>query len=291
MADLESPSAGEESFPVLKGPYFGQQEPGVQARPFAPGLVSIRGRYEFALSFSPDGDELLFTQQAPGHPVSVYYSHLERNVWTQPAPVRLSGGERQEEMEAFFAPQGGLIFFAPYDEGMDVRIWSLEVGPGGWRNPRELPSPVADDPAFYPTISNRGTLYYTNLAANKIYRAKLEGLSVESVEDAGLEFGSHPFIAPDESFVLVDARESDSVGGSDIYVAFRHPNGRWTRPRQLGAEVNSGFDETCPSLSSDGRYLFFSRYNEPGNVSDIYWIDSGVIDSVSRVSSAGEVVQ
>jgi hypothetical protein len=35
--------------------------------------------------------------------------------------------------------------------------------------------------------------------------------------------------------------------------------------------------ETCPSLSPDGRYLFFSRYNEPGGLSNIYWISSAVI--------------
>ena len=183
-------------------------------------------------------------------------------------------------MEAFFAPDGRWIFFAPYDEGMDVRIWSLEVGPHRWRNPRQLESPIADDPAFFPTVSNRGTLYYTNLAARRIFRAKVEGLSVSSAEDAGLEFGGHAFIAPDESFVLVDAREQDSLGGSDIYVAFRRQDGSWTRPRNLGAGVNSGFDETCPSLSADGKYLFFSRYDEPDEVSDIYWISSEVIDAV-----------
>jgi len=273
---------------ALSGPYFGQQEPGLQAQPFAPGLISLQGRYEFAVSFSPAGDELLFTEQVPEELVSVYYSRVEEGAWTEPAPVRLSDGARSEEMEAFFAPDGKRIFFAPYDEGMDVRIWSLEVGPDGWRNPRELPSPVADDPAFYPTMSNSGTLYYTNLAARKVYRAELDDVSVSMVEDAGLDFGGHAFIAPDESFVLLDARQPDSLGGSDIYVAFRLPDGSWERPHHLGAEVNSSFDETCPSLSADGRYLFFSRYNEPDEVSDIYWIDSAVIEAARNDTTAVE---
>lgn len=284
-------SADEDSFPVLIGPYFGQQEPGLQAKPFAPGLVSLQGRYEFALNFSPAGDELLFTQQVPEQLVSVYHSRVEGDAWTKPSPIRLSDGARLEEMEAFFAPNGKLIFFAPYDEGLDVRIWSLEVGPNGWRNPGELAPPMADDPAFYPTMSNRGTLYYTNPADMRVYRAELDGLAVSSVENAGLEFGGHAFIAPDESFVLVDARESDSIGGSDIYVAFRRPDGGWTRPRHLGAEVNSDFDETCPSLSADGRYLFFSRYDEPDDVSDIYWIDSAVINAARREVTADEAFQ
>lgn len=272
--------AGEADFPALDGPYFGQQVPGLEAQPFAPGLISLRGRYEFALSFSPAGDELLFTQQVPDEAVSVFHSRIEGNAWTEPVEVRLSGGAKKDEMEAFFTPDGKRIFFAPYDEGMDVRIWSVEVGPDGWGNPRELPSPVADDPAFYPTMSNKGILYYTNLAARKIYHAEIDGQSVGSVEDAGLEFGGHAFIAPDESFVLVDARQEDSLGDSDIYVAFRESDGSWGRPLNLGAEVNSEFSETCPSLSSDGKYLFFSRYNEPDEVSDIYWIDGTVIDRV-----------
>lgn len=272
-------TSGATDFPVLKGPYFGQQVPGLEAEPFAPGLISLLGRYEFALSFSPDGDELLFTQQVPEEKVSVFHSRIEGGVWTEPAEVRLSGGAKKDEMEAFFTPDGERIFFAPYDEGMDVRIWSLEVGPEGWSDPRELPSPVAADPAFYPTMSNEGTLYYTNLAARKIYRAELQGDSVSSVQEAGLAFGGHAYIAPDESFVLVDARQADSFGDSDIYVAFRQSDGSWGSPRNLGPEVNSEFSETCPSLSADGKYLFFSRYNEPGEVSDIYWIDSTVIDA------------
>ena len=271
--------AGDSGFPVLTGPYFGQQVPGLQAQPFAPGLISLEGRYEFALSFSPGGDELLFKQQIPEKLVSVLHSRVDEGAWTEPVSVQLSGGVRREEMEAFFAPDGRRIFFAPYDEGMDVRIWSLEVGPDGWTDPRELPAPVADDPAFYPTVSNRGTLYYTNLAARKIYRAELEARSVGRVEEAGLEFGGHAFISPDERFVLVDARQPDSPGGSDIYVAFKSADGTWGRPHRLGTEVNSGFDETCPSLSADGRYLFFSRYNEPGEVSDLYWIDSAVVEA------------
>jgi hypothetical protein len=88
--------------------------------------------------------------------------------------------------------------------------------------------------------------------------------------------------------VLLDARDQDSLGGSDLYVAFRLPDGSWAQPRHLGAEVNSEFDETCPSLSADGRYLFFSRYDEPDEVSDIYWIDSTVIDAARREVTAAE---
>ena len=45
----------------------------------------------------------------------------------------------------------------------------------------------------------------------------------------------------------------------------------------LGPEVNTEYAETCPTLSHDGRFLFFSRYDEENGVSNIYWIQSNVI--------------
>lgn len=45
-------------------------------------------------------------------------------------------------------------------------------------------------------------------------------------------------------------------GGFDIWVIHQQGNG-WTRPRNLGPNVNSSGDEVSPSISSDG-YLFFS---------------------------------
>ena len=41
-----------------------------------------------------------------------------------------SAGARKDEMEAFFAPDGKHVYFAPYDEGLDVRIWQVEIADG-----------------------------------------------------------------------------------------------------------------------------------------------------------------
>ncbi len=285
---LASPVWAEEPFSALDWNYFGQAVPGNQAVRFAPGLISLPGRFEFALSFSAVGDELLFTQQVPGQPATVMHSRIEEGRWTEPRSVRLSGGDKAEEMEAFFAPDGRRIYFAPYDEGMDVRIWSVEIHEQGWLEPRKLGSPLADVPAFYPTATVGGALYFTNLAERKVFRARMRNGEVAGIEDAGIQFGGHAFVAPDESFALLDARAPDSLGDSDLYVAFRDPSGGWQTPRHLGAEVNSEYSETCPSLSSDGRFLFFSRYDEEGGISDLYWIDSGIIDGAREPPTASE---
>lgn len=45
-------------FPVLKGDYLGQPLPGDSAVIFAPGIVSVNGRSEYGVSFSPDLEEI-----------------------------------------------------------------------------------------------------------------------------------------------------------------------------------------------------------------------------------------
>ena len=269
-------------FPHLTGRYFGQKEPEGKAELFAPGLISLEGRYEFALSFSPVGDELLFSVQVPKTLACVYYTRIENGRWTEPRPVSLSKGAKKEEMEAFFSWDGRYIFFAPYDEGLDVRIWKMDIHEDGWHNPQPLKGQITDESAFFPTCSKKGTLYYSNITQGKIYKALLEKGVVEESGDAGLEFGGHGFISPDESFMLIDSIQDDGQGKQDIYVAFRNEDGGWSTPENLGEKVNTEHNETCPTLSSDRKYLFFSRYNEPREISNIYWIDSRVIEEARR---------
>jgi len=266
----------------LTGPYFGQQPPGLEAEIFAPGLISIEGRYEFAISFAPGGERLLFTVQTAEAKVRVLHSRVTDGSWSPPEPVNLSAGAHKDEMEAFFAPDGKHVYFAPYDEGLDVRIWQVEIVGDQWIDPVPLSGPIADSPAFFPTTADSGAIYYTNIMERQPYRARRGADGAWQIEPLGIESVIHPFVAPDESFVLVDSRADDSHGKADIYVAFATSDGGWSKPVNLGDSVNSEYSETCPSLSDDGKYLFFSRYDEPDEVAQIYWVDSGVIENARQ---------
>lgn len=73
------------------------------------------------------------------------------------------------------------------------------------------------------------------------------------------------------------------IGGRS---SFRGPDGGWSEPVNLGAEVNSDELDYCPMLTPDGRYLFFSRRRSdppgsgwPGVISgDVYWVDAAMIE-------------
>ena len=56
---------------------------------------------------------------------------------------------------------------------------------------------------------------------------------------------------------------------TNLYISF-NKNGTWTQALNLGPEVNTDQTEMCPSVSPDGKYLFFHRGGEEHG--DIYWI-------------------
>jgi hypothetical protein len=114
-------AADEEPWPDLRGPYFGQPTPATTAKVFAQGLISVSGRFEYALSFSPDGQELFFSAQPPEGRASLHYSRVEGGTWTRPAAVSLTAGAKKEEMEAFFAPDGKHIYWISSTVIDDVR--------------------------------------------------------------------------------------------------------------------------------------------------------------------------
>jgi hypothetical protein len=79
--------------------------------------------------------------------------------------------------------------------------------------------------------------------------------------------------------MLIDARkENDKTKDKDIHICFKKKEGTWTKPINLRSAVNSNFNETCPSIAPDGKYLFFSRYDEEGGLPNIYWVSAEVLN-------------
>ncbi len=65
-----------------------------------------------------------------------------------------------------------------------------------------------------------------------------------------------PFIYQD-TLLLFASRRPGGLGGWDLYHS-TWKNGRWSAPANLGAPVNTPYDEVTPFLARDGRTLFFS---------------------------------
>ncbi|WP_425637475.1 OmpA family protein [Algoriphagus yeomjeoni] len=82
----------------------------------------------------------------------------------------------------------------------------------------------------------------------------------------------------------------DSEGSCDLYIAYK-VNGMWQRPRNMGKNVNSRSWDSQPSLSADGRVLFFSSNRKGGYGGNDIWYSVMQNDATwSEAKNLGDVV-
>ena len=82
------------------------------------------------------------------------------------------------------------------------------------------------------------------------------------------------FVSPDEQYVIFCSERPDSFGKGDLYISFKSKTGEWQPAKNMGKVINTEAYEFCPFVTSDGKYLFFSRNG------DIFWVKADVIQSL-----------
>lgn len=76
------------------------------------------------------------------------------------------------------------------------------------------------------------------------------------VNSASFDFG--PCLSEDGRSLYFASRRPDGLGGSDIYVSQRASvHAPWGPPQILGPNINTASDDQGPTLSPDGRQLYF----------------------------------
>jgi Tol biopolymer transport system component len=91
--------------------------------------------------------------------------------------------------------------------------------------------------------------------------------------------GSSPAVAPDESYLIFVCTDRDNGhGGDDLYISFQNKDGSWTEAQNMGNRINSSSHDLWPSVSSDGKYIFFVSFRN-GNA-DVYWVNAKIIEEL-----------
>jgi len=74
--------------------------------------------------------------------------------------------------------------------------------------------------------------------------------------------GAHSVTADGRMLFFTACNRRDGMGQCDIYTSLLE-NGKWTKPVNLGPPVNSRYSDKHPSVSADGRVIYFTS-NRPG---------------------------
>ncbi len=311
----------------LRGPYLGQEPPGLEPEIFAPGIVST-GLATRDVAMTPNGAELYFAVTL-GDRTMIMETHQQDGVWTEPAVAPFSG--RYLDIEPAISSDGQRFFFLSTrpQPGQEEKpgwvyqdIWVMDREGDTWGEPYNLGAPVnTDAPEYFPSVTSDGTLYFTREGEGRIsatWRSRfVDGVYTEpEMLGPDVNCGSNRFnvfVAPDESFAIVPALGGeDALGGVDYYVVFRSDDDTWSEPINMGPAINQAEGrEWSASLSPDGKYLFFMSSRaygetkipltsksitellrlstEPGwGSSDIWWVSAEVIEHLRPEVSAEE---
>jgi outer membrane protein OmpA-like peptidoglycan-associated protein/tetratricopeptide (TPR) repeat protein len=66
-------------------------------------------------------------------------------------------------------------------------------------------------------------------------------------------------ISPDQKkLYFVSSNPKVSLGGRDIFVVSKNPQGKWQKPVNIGSKINTPSNEECVNISPDGNTLYFS---------------------------------
>jgi hypothetical protein len=277
---------------------------------FAEGIVSTEDD-EVGGTFSPDGSEFYFVKLNPYTTFPrlglICVSRFRDGKWSVPEVVPFSG--RYLDFPSKISPDGKTMYFSSSRPVLRkaarvLRIWAVERAGNGWGEPRVLPAPVNSENSWNwaPSVTNDGTLFFaSNREGQKvhIYRSRLMNGSYTEPEKLGPEINSEfnesdPYISPDGKTLIFsssgdnlgDADRAETLKGggvlyarADLYISTNR-NGKWSPARHLGHGINSVADEGSPSLTPDGKYLFFTSERSPFTVPTAHRLTSVEIEAM-----------
>jgi len=87
-------------------------------------------------------------------------------------------------------------------------------------------------------------------------------VSISDKINTPMDEGAPTMSADGRALVFAACNRPDAVGGCDLYISYREGE-EWSEPVNMGREINSGAWDSEPSLSADGRTLYFSS-ERPG---------------------------
>jgi len=250
----------------FEGSYLGQKPPGLIPELFAPGIVSTEGHLETEVLFLPDMKELSFTRSGGKYKEPTFFvMQYKNNSWSRKSIPSTDINNYKER----FNP--ALSEMKNHDTFKDIPITGFTVSATG---------------TYYFYFIDFERDGYGYMSYSRRINGKYETpIKMSKAINRG-KYIAHPFIAPDESYLMWDA-EKEGENTPDIYISFRKKDGSWGEAINMGDKINTALYEQRPKVTPDGKYLFFwkgdIKYREDGSryvEGNPYWVDAQFIETL-----------
>ena len=260
-------SQSQNDDPVLESPYLGQTPPGLIPKSFVPSEPSSEHR-DSGVFFTPDMKEIYFKRRrfADGKWFLIVLKHAN-----------------EQWQESVVGPRVGRPKFSADGKTMHLGDQYMERTDTGWSEIKSL-GPLFEGFQIMTLVSSLNGTYYFDEGpkTGPLFYSRLIDGKHEHPKAVNIDFGdwtAHPYVAPDESYLMWDMEREDGYGETDLYISFRLEDGSWGAAVNMGDTINTSAYESGAYVTPDGKYFFFDRYVNEENAG-IYWVDSAIIENL-----------
>jgi outer membrane protein OmpA-like peptidoglycan-associated protein len=278
---------------------------------------------EYFPSLTIEGNDLVFTRRLNGKNEDFFLSHREGGQWSEGFHLNGSINTPQNEGAQNISQDGQwLVFTGCYrPDGMgSCDLYISYLNKEGWGESVNLGSRVNTDqwetqPSLSPDkrdlyfVSRRpggyggSDIYVTHLGPGNRW-TEPENLGPE-INTAGDELT--PFIHADNQTLYFASNGLPGYGSQDLFLIRKGPDGKWSKPENLGYPINTIEEESTLVIAADAATAYFASDRPEGKGGlDIYsfemrpamrpsrtlWVRGNVYDSKTKAGlpSAVELV-
>jgi hypothetical protein len=257
--------------------YLGQMRPSDTPQIFAPALLTDPGTIAMDhIAFSRDGKEIYYYQCDRWGSLEhgkIKAFRYDGHRWTGPTVLT------EHVFAVTIARNDKILYFEDDDS---THVLRSERTKDGWTTPVEAYKEPFGMYGF--TLTESGTFYISSdSSAEDKKNGITQSFSMMKITQAGPKVHSlgvplnEPgantdfFIAPDESYMIVSAKET-ATSECELYISFRKPDLTWSVPVSLGPKINDGLAHRWAAyVTPDSKYLFYTRGTSAKD-SAIYWV-------------------
>jgi len=268
-------SCAQESFLNSHDAYLAQIPPGDTPTIFAPGMLVDSGIVLGKVVFSKDGKSFYYSfarHWFDSEGSGTKEIRFDGKRWLKPKVIA------KEITNPAFSPEETKLYLG----GSGGQVWVLNRTDQGWSKPQFW---LQKNYGLYNfQEANSGTFY---VGSNGIQGSKSKWSTYDfcKMTIAGKDttisslgkvintpaFDGDFFIAPDESYLIISAKETPTYE-SELWISFKQADGAWSSPRSLGPKINDGPAHRFGQyVSPDGKYLFYTRGTGEQDC-NIYWV-------------------
>lgn len=271
MANLNAQS----NFWKSKDAYLGQTPPTDEPKIFGKGILADSGIVLGRVTFSNDGKGFYYSfarHWFDDNGSGTKEMKFDGNKWQKPKVIA------ENITNPAFSSDGKTLYLG----GGSGAVWVLNKTENGWTKPQfwiEKPYGLYNFQA-----TNSGTFY---AGSNGNQGSKNDWSTYDfckltiSGKDTVISslgnnintpaFDGDFFIAPDESYIIISAKETKTYE-SELWISFRKKDKGWSNPQSLGDKINNGLAHRFGQyVTPDGKYLFYTKGTNEEDC-NIYWV-------------------